>query len=69
MGTDMNTHAEVNRSFEQYFRQNRLPHLWCPGCGNGTALKCIAQAIESMTGLRVLDVNIRIAGVVTSEDE
>lgn len=29
----------------------------------------VAQAIESMTGLRVLDVNIRIAGVVTSEDE
>ena len=34
------------RSFEKYFRQNRLPHLWCPGCGNGTVMKTIVQAIE-----------------------
>jgi uncharacterized alkaline shock family protein YloU len=27
----------------------------------------VAQAIESMTGLNVLDVNIRISGVVTTE--
>ena len=38
MSTDMNTHVEIDRGFEQFFRQNRLPHLWCPGCGNGTAL-------------------------------
>ncbi len=29
----------------------------------------VSQAIESMTGLNVLDVNIKIAGVVTKEDE
>lgn len=29
----------------------------------------VAQAIESMTGLNVLDVNIKIAGVVTNENE
>ncbi|OON85581.1 alkaline-shock protein [Oribacterium sp. C9] len=28
----------------------------------------VAQAIESMTGLNVLDVNIKISGVVTNED-
>lgn len=28
----------------------------------------VAQAIESMTGLNVLDVNIKISGVVTTED-
>ncbi len=28
----------------------------------------VAQAIESMTGLNVLDVNIKISGVVTPED-
>lgn len=28
----------------------------------------VSQAIESMTGLNVLDVNIRIAGVATRED-
>ncbi len=34
------------RSYEKYFRQNRLPHMWCPGCGNGIAMKSIVQAIE-----------------------
>lgn len=34
------------RSYDQYFRQNRLPHLWCPGCGNGIVMKAIVEAIE-----------------------
>ena len=33
------------RMYEQYFRQNRLPHLWCPGCGNGIVMKAIVEAI------------------------
>ena len=36
----------MERSFEKYFRQNHLPHLWCPGCGNGIAMKAIVQAVE-----------------------
>ncbi|WP_033170416.1 2-oxoacid:ferredoxin oxidoreductase subunit beta [Selenomonas sp. ND2010] len=36
----------MERSYEKYFRQNRLPHLWCPGCGNGIAMKAIVEAIE-----------------------
>ena len=36
----------LERSYEKFFRQNRLPHLWCPGCGNGIAMKAIVQAIE-----------------------
>ena len=36
----------IERSYEKYFRQNRLPHLWCPGCGNGIVMKAIVQAIE-----------------------
>ena len=34
------------RSYEKFFRANRLPHLWCPGCGNGIVMKAIVQAIE-----------------------
>lgn len=36
----------VERSYEKFFRRNRLPHLWCPGCGNGIVMKAIVQAIE-----------------------
>ncbi|WP_371381660.1 2-oxoacid:ferredoxin oxidoreductase subunit beta [Sporomusa aerivorans] len=25
---------------------NRLPHIWCPGCGNGIVMKAIVNAIE-----------------------
>ena len=33
------------RVYEQHFRQNRLPHLWCPGCGNGIVMKAIVETI------------------------
>ncbi|WP_196594347.1 thiamine pyrophosphate-dependent enzyme [Pectinatus sottacetonis] len=36
----------MERTYEKYFRQNRLPHIWCPGCGNGIVMKAIVQAVE-----------------------
>jgi len=27
-------------------RQDRLPHIWCPTCGIGTAVSCFIEAIE-----------------------
>ncbi|MFQ6123678.1 MAG: thiamine pyrophosphate-dependent enzyme [Candidatus Heimdallarchaeota archaeon] len=27
-------------------REDRLPHVWCPACGVGTALNCYAHALE-----------------------
>ncbi|MTV48080.1 2-oxoglutarate ferredoxin oxidoreductase subunit beta [Heliobacillus mobilis] len=31
---------------EQYFRTERLPHIWCPGCTNGIIVKSIVEAIQ-----------------------
>ncbi len=31
---------------ETYFRPGRLPHLWCPGCGNGIILGAIIKAVD-----------------------
>lgn len=31
---------------ENNFRVNRLPHIWCPGCGHGILMRSIAVAIE-----------------------
>ena len=28
-----------------YLRQDRIPHIWCPGCGIGTTLNCFARAL------------------------
>ncbi len=27
-------------------RTDRMPHIWCPGCGIGTTVNCFARAIE-----------------------
>ncbi len=31
-----------------YFRQERLPHIWCPGCGHGTVTGALVRAIERL---------------------
>ncbi|HBY63010.1 MAG TPA: 2-oxoacid:ferredoxin oxidoreductase subunit beta [Solibacterales bacterium] len=30
---------------EQYLRTDRMPHIWCPGCGIGTTVNCFARAL------------------------
>ena len=31
--------------YEPYLRMNKLPHIWCPGCGAGIILKSIIRGI------------------------
>jgi len=31
---------------EKYFRKDRLPHIWCPGCGLGIAMGAFIYALE-----------------------
>lgn len=33
---------------KKYFRQDRLPHIWCPGCGHGILMSGVAQAIDNL---------------------
>ena len=30
----------------RYFVKKRLPHIWCPGCGNGIVLSALAESID-----------------------
>jgi 2-oxoglutarate ferredoxin oxidoreductase subunit beta len=30
---------------EQFLRSDRMPHIWCPGCGIGTTVNCFARAL------------------------
>jgi len=32
----------------KYFRENRLPHIWCPGCGHGTITGALVRAIAKL---------------------
>jgi 2-oxoglutarate ferredoxin oxidoreductase subunit beta len=33
---------------ESYFREDRLPHIWCPGCGHGIIMNAMVKAIENL---------------------
>ncbi|MCX7026657.1 MAG: 2-oxoacid:ferredoxin oxidoreductase subunit beta [Spirochaetes bacterium] len=34
--------------FLDYFRTERLPHIWCPGCGHGTVTGALVRAIDKL---------------------
>ncbi len=33
---------------QEYFRTDKLPHIWCPGCGHGIIMKAVTQAIHNL---------------------
>jgi len=34
--------------YEKYLRNDRLPHIWCPGCGHGIVLKALLRSIDTL---------------------
>ena len=38
----------MEEMIDKYFRPGRLPHIWCPGCGNGIVTGCIVKAIAKL---------------------
>jgi len=43
----MTTPPRVEDTVDSLLRQDRMPHIWCPGCGIGPAVGCFIRAIES----------------------
>jgi 2-oxoglutarate ferredoxin oxidoreductase subunit beta len=33
---------------KDYLRERYFPHMWCPGCGHGTILNSLIQAVEEL---------------------
>ena len=31
-----------------YYREEKLPHIWCPGCGHGTVMGAIVRSIDEV---------------------
>jgi 2-oxoglutarate/2-oxoacid ferredoxin oxidoreductase subunit beta len=45
----------VTNPVEPFLRTDRMPHIWCPGCGIGTTVNCFSRAlIESKVDLQSL---------------
>jgi 2-oxoglutarate ferredoxin oxidoreductase subunit beta len=47
--------------YDKYLRTQRMPHIWCPGCGNGIVLKAILRAIDRL-GLKKDEV-VMVSGI------
>lgn len=44
---------DIDNPVNRFLRKERLPHIWCPGCGIGTTVNCFARALlESGTDLK-----------------
>ncbi len=37
-----------SRLIKKYFRMDKLPHIWCPGCGHGIIMRAVARAIDQL---------------------
>src|SRR5215472_7967126 len=42
MSTDL---AHPQNPVEPFLRTERIPHIWCPGCGIGTTVNCFTRAL------------------------
>lgn len=38
----------MEQLIDKYFRPGRLPHIWCPGCGNGIVTGAIVKAVDKL---------------------
>ncbi|MCS6902736.1 MAG: thiamine pyrophosphate-dependent enzyme [Candidatus Bipolaricaulota bacterium] len=38
----------MTRDYRQYLRVEKLPHVWCPGCGHGIITHAIASAMADL---------------------
>ncbi|MGD1005408.1 MAG: thiamine pyrophosphate-dependent enzyme [Methanoregulaceae archaeon] len=48
-------------TYEDWFRKDRLPHIYCAGCGNGTIINCTLAAIDQMNWNK--DETVFISGI------
>ncbi|GBC81901.1 2-oxoglutarate oxidoreductase subunit KorB [bacterium HR10] len=53
--------SEERHPLDHLLRADRLPHIWCPGCGIGIAMRCLVLALEE---LRIpLDRTVVVSGI------
>jgi len=39
---------ELRHPYDKFLRRDRIPHIWCEGCGNGIILNCFARALDEL---------------------
>lgn len=46
---------------EEWIRNDRLPHIYCAGCGNGTIINCVIEAVDQAGWVR--DQTVFLSGI------
>lgn len=39
---------ELEHPYGRFLRKERMPHIWCEGCGNGIILNCFVKALDEL---------------------
>src|SRR4030042_1166608 len=42
------TQQTLEHPYSKYLRQGMIPHIWCPGCGNGIVLNAFVHAVDEL---------------------
>ena len=53
--------SEEKNVVTEFLRMDRMPHIWCPGCGIGTTVNCFARALKD-SGINPKDIAI-VSGI------
>lgn len=53
--------TEATNPKDELLRADRLPHIWCPGCGLGIVLGCLVEAIRGSSIPR--DKHVIVSGI------
>ncbi len=48
MGATKFKKEEIRHPMENLLRMDRIPHIWCPGCGIGNAVSAFAEALDKL---------------------
>lgn len=54
-------HVVESHPDDEILRGDRIPHIWCPGCGLGTVIKTYAEALDRLD--RSLDEHVVVSGI------
>ncbi len=45
----MEESLQLEHPYDKFLRKDRIPHIWCEGCGNGTVLNCFVKALQELS--------------------
>jgi len=44
----MEKSLQLEHPYDEFLRKDRIPHIWCEGCGNGIILNCFVKALQEL---------------------